>query len=467
MQNFTKRVSHRPIENLNYTHGELIMLGSTITSEGSNAYKSNSSIEQDHRRQGDLVVEGFKSLVRKYHPYGRRDAYPRSIQGTLSVDQVNLKMDSLNQLPTNLLSLGQQMISLVRSLMGDQLISDPSSALKLIGNIQPTLDKSMKQIQSALCVICPKPLPSPLTRNNDQHSKEFKSFRMDRLHQLIRKKSIMGLIRVCNKSYELIQQLELSTEKYEGPIDVLFARRILIDYASEFVEGLVSTRTWLFKSEFDLVQHAWPLQTEKLDEQLEELLCLTNLTSNKEEDGSIESEPLSKPVIQLSKSLIPIFKLSRLFFKKLSKRGMNMKKLPFTELRSDQLEFLSESSANVHNHVKEILELLETSHAVDARFIRDCLIQRADKIDCIFETASSLIHIYIVPHVPDTDGFPVQNYYRSWLVSWRTQFSLAMQHLTDAPKLLENPGLESPNSSSSFLDLPFNQLSIAEGNQQQ
>ncbi|POW04288.1 hypothetical protein PSTT_10503 [Puccinia striiformis] len=439
--------------------------GKICTSEGLVASKSNSSIEQDHRRQGDLVVKGFKRLFGKYHPFSRRDPYYRSIHGTLSADQVNLKMDSLKQLPFDLLSLGQPMISLVQLLVGDQLISDPNSAFKVILNTQSALDKAMKKIQSAIYVICPKPLPSTLTRNNDQHLKELKSFRLDHLYHLVTEKTLFETVLVFNRSYELIQQLELSTEQYEDPIDVHFATRLLLERAHLFAKGITSAYMWLVGSEFDLVQQDWALQTDKLDERLKELLCFINQASNNEEDRSSGSEPPSKSLIQLSRSLIPIFKLSRLFFKRLSKRGMNMKKLPlFTELRSDQLEFLSESSANVHNHVKEFMRLLRMSYAGDEGFICDCLIQRADKINSIFETASCLIHIYIVPHVPDTDGFPIQTYYRSWLVSWRTQFSLAMQHLTDAPKLFENPGLESQDSSSSFLDLPFNQLTIAEEN---
>ncbi|POW11165.1 hypothetical protein PSHT_08492 [Puccinia striiformis] len=232
------------------------MLGSTIsTSEGLVASKSNSSIEQDHRRQGDLVVKGFKRLFGKYHPFSRRDPYYRSIHGTLSADQTR------------------------------------SSAFKVILNTQSALDRAMKKIQSAIYVICPKPLPSTLTRNNDQHLKELKSFRLDHLYQLVTEKTLFQTVLVFNRSYELIQQLELSTEQSEDPIDVHFATRLLLERAHLFAKGITSAYMWLVGSEFDLVQQDWALQTDKLDERLKELLCFINQRQTKKRTDHLGANP--------------------------------------------------------------------------------------------------------------------------------------------------------------------------------
>ncbi|WAQ86314.1 hypothetical protein PtA15_7A40 [Puccinia triticina] len=62
----------------------------------------------------------------------------------------------------------------------------------------------------------------------------------------------------------------------------------------------------------------------------------------------------------------------------------------------------------------------------------------AEKFESCFESSVLLIAFYIVPLIPDTNGFPTQKYYQSWLTTWHLQLSLAMQNLRAAAKLFGN-----------------------------
>ncbi|POW07415.1 hypothetical protein PSHT_09947, partial [Puccinia striiformis] len=43
-----------------------------------------------------------------------------------------------------------------------------------------------------------------------------------------------------------------------------------------------------------------------------------------------------------------------------------------------------------------------------------------------------LISVYFLPIVPDIDGFPTRNYYKSWLASWKASFIIAINSFVDA-----------------------------------
>ncbi|POW13862.1 hypothetical protein PSTT_03431 [Puccinia striiformis] len=136
-----------------------------------------------------------------------------------------------------------------------------------------------------------------------------------------------------------------------------------------------------------------------------------------------------EPVIHLAKLLIPIMKLSRLFFNKISVRGINTKRLPlFTEMCSEQIESLAMSHGSVSSSFVHILSLLDAADRAPGVVPHVHFIGSVRCLKNIFEAPLLIVLLYLVPAIPDTDGFPIQNYYKNWLITWNTQRILATEN---------------------------------------
>ncbi|KAI9608444.1 hypothetical protein H4Q26_004626 [Puccinia striiformis f. sp. tritici PST-130] len=84
----------------------------------------------------------------------------------------------------------------------------------------------------------------------------------------------------------------------------------------------------------------------------------------------------------------------------MSKRGMNRKRLPpYTKMNSNQIE-----------HLRPIARLAEN------------LVSR-------FKPTLLLVMIHFLRVMPETDGLPDRNHYKSWLLTWSTQIVLATHNL--------------------------------------
>ncbi|WAQ81289.1 hypothetical protein PtA15_1A629 [Puccinia triticina] len=96
------------------------------------------------------------------------------------------------------------------------------------------------------------------------------------------------------------------------------------------------------------------------------------------------------------------------------------------QMSSDQLKSLGELASVVAVHLrclimavalgKDIYGFTSSTHREMAKRLAEC-----------FEAALALIRLHFLPLVPDTDGFPGQNYYKAWLTTWHTQLALAIQ----------------------------------------
>ncbi|EFP75943.1 uncharacterized protein PGTG_01274 [Puccinia graminis f. sp. tritici CRL 75-36-700-3] len=386
------------------------------------------------QRQGNLVVERFEALDEEYSAEGEPFPYHRSIEETFSADQLNFKRGLLNQLHSHLLpALGRQIGSLSRLLDPSRLRSEPGLTLNLILSIQSELNHTLKQIQSALYIVCPYSAASTSTRTNDQHRREFKSFRIDGMFDLIAKYSTMtAMSLIFSEANALLKQLDLSTKPYEvyelEMTDIPSIVSSIADNTADSWKAIELTIEWLQGSELNLVQLRWPEEIRAINETLQTLLSLTDSTSTSNEHDELSGITLlSKPAIQLAKSLTPIVKLSRLFFNKLSKRGMNRKRLPlFTEMRSDQLKSLAGLAREVSYNLGKISESVRKTSTVRDNTTSVQCTRLAEKIETRFESSVLLISFYFVPLIADTD---VQNYYKTWLATWFLQLNLAMQKL--------------------------------------
>ncbi|KAA1114926.1 hypothetical protein PGT21_027449 [Puccinia graminis f. sp. tritici] len=404
---------------------------------------SNTSGEEKHWPQADLVVEKFKSLVKQLgvEPINNEDPHSSVIQDNLTINVVDAKKDLFRKLHSNLIpQLRRQMTDILPPLDPIHLIEDPSAQLEIILGIQSELERTLNQIQSTVATLCPRQLPYTC-RNNDQHRKEIKSFRVEGLYNRIMEDLLPDVLWFCDGSGDLIRKMKLTSKKFTGHPDVTSIRKMILDQASLFFEAVDLTNVWLEGSEFDLVQYDWPKEIRGINEELERLLSLINGTAHLEQRNRM-SGPLSDPAVQLSKSLLPIFKLSRLFLNKLSHRRLNRKRLPlFTEMRSDQLQILGDLAANVGLEFYEVLEVLKVVDRPGDFFARVNCTRIATKLEDEFESALFLIPIYFLPLFPDTEGFPIQNHFKAWFVTWYTQFSLAIQNFLEAAESFDDGAL--------------------------
>ncbi|POV96354.1 hypothetical protein PSHT_15178 [Puccinia striiformis] len=363
---------------------------------------SKRSRKEDHRQQGDLVVEAFNSLIAKCKAEdddssATRDG--REKYDGLVIDQIDLKSDLLFQLHSSYLpQLRHQITTLSESLKPSDLLKNPHSKFNFISEIQ------LYVLQYALT-----------------------SCFLD------------AIICVFYHFGDLIRQLKLTTQKHDCKADLASVREDIlceVDHSLFMIEEAI---TWVNGSEFDIVQVGWRNEKREIGESVQELLSMIS-PANPATKGEKQSErkPLSESATQLAKSVVPVMKLSRLFFDKMSRRGMNQKKLPlYTTMSSHQLNTIDELAQNIEGRLTTILRGLgdaDTYHEPDTS---ELLTEVVQEIEAHFDAGILLILLHFVPIIPDTDGFPVQNYYKDWLATWNTQLSIAVNNHLEACKIFE------------------------------
>ncbi|KAA1065588.1 hypothetical protein PGT21_004249 [Puccinia graminis f. sp. tritici] len=398
------------------------------------------SKEQQLRQQGDLVIQGYKDLADKTSSFLHKHnellyltrSRPASFQNAVSIDQAHLKKGLLVQLQSSLVpQLQQQIFTTLQLTNPYDLTKDPGLQFKCILEVQAELNPILDQIFSATDVLCPGPLPSPSIRTNDQYLKELKPFRIRALYDHLTGCFLKQIFKVCNDSYDLIQQLKLSTKKYEGEVDLASARYYLNaegDYCLQLIERAINC---LEGSEFDVVQVDWRYNQSVINGHLRELLRRINPTTPLDEQNSMPGpQTLSEPVVNLTKSVLPVIKLCRLFFNKLSERGMNRKRLPlFTTMCSYQLNLISRLAGDIAGKLDRILSILRAADTTLNENIIRSLTKTVKALETHFETPFLLILLHFLPIIPDTVGNPVQNYFKEWFAIWNTQFTLAIKNL--------------------------------------
>ncbi|KAI9624369.1 hypothetical protein KEM48_008951 [Puccinia striiformis f. sp. tritici PST-130] len=133
-----------------------------------------------------------------------------------------------------------------------------------------------------------------------------------------------------------------------------------------------------------------------------------------------------EPVIRLTELLIPIIKLSRLFFNKLSGSGVHKKQLPaHTEMNSKQMKCLYGSAQDVARDVSKLLNLLYAAevtrwNTLDTRMFSGA----AGTLASRFEAPKLLFLVHVIPLIQEID----LDYYENWFATWNTQFGLAINN---------------------------------------
>ncbi|KNF00785.1 hypothetical protein PSTG_05925 [Puccinia striiformis f. sp. tritici PST-78] len=359
--------------------------------------------EVEHQRlreQGDLVIEGFRNLISKYSsPAAWRSdrASIEEVMSNLSIDENGLKEKTLDRLQMTLPILKRHLTRLSTTL--DPYNSQQETELKFqsILRIQPKLESTLEHAKCYVALFYPEPT-SPPARTNDQRLQRLKSCRLQRLRSTF----IEACPRICwslEAAINLVQQMQ----KQDSPEE--FKRRSeehrgLTRYVEEATLLIDSTMECIAGSDWDLALKYWQRELGGIEGLLGEIV-------------------------------------SRLFFNKLTIRGINTKRLPlFTEMSSAQIEYLVQAHRTLSNRLKNIVFHLYEADSDPGTVSHNVFITNAHHIKVRFEAPLLVVLLYLVPAIPDTEGFPTQNYYKRWFNTWNTQRILAIDNFINFARSL-------------------------------
>ncbi|KNE98459.1 hypothetical protein PSTG_08198 [Puccinia striiformis f. sp. tritici PST-78] len=392
--------------------------------------------EQEPQRlveQGDLIIQEFGKLIDRYNDtidLHQNRVTIEEAMSSLSINEDGLKDMFPDSLQLILQHLKSHIIGLLRTPDPSNSHSQQATELKFkcISDNQPKVEWIMERIRYLVVVFYPEPTTARV-RTDDQHLRRLKSCRLRSLRSTFLEACRL-ICRSFGAAIELVKLMKLkespeqfkrlSQEHRRLTYHVKMAA-LLVDSTIESIEG----------SDWDLAVKSWQVEFEGNQDLLKSMMTLIEPETDILETGDRESvaKYVREPVIHLAKLLIPIMKLSRLFFNKISVRGINTKRLPlFTEMCSEQIESLAMSHGSVSSSFVHILSLLDAADRAPGVVPHVHFIGSVRCLKNIFEAPLLIVLLYLVPAIPDTDGFPIQNYYKNWLITWNTQRILATEN---------------------------------------
>ncbi|POV96320.1 hypothetical protein PSHT_15199, partial [Puccinia striiformis] len=137
------------------------------------------------RAAGELVIDGFESIRRKYGS-SRLPPDQAYIQGppyTLPIGRIKVESNVilLKELLSDLLPLlARQLGTLSLLLNPEEIRKDPGSNLMRLLELQPALHLNMTRVTNSIALISPRPLQT-VDRVDDQELKRFKSYWLNEL----------------------------------------------------------------------------------------------------------------------------------------------------------------------------------------------------------------------------------------------------------------------------------------------
>ncbi|KAH9457411.1 hypothetical protein MJO28_011713 [Puccinia striiformis f. sp. tritici] len=396
-----------------------------------------SDIPED-QLQGDLVRQGFARLATKCTRNDRRAwAAPGH---SFSVGPVDAKKTILTHFKSSLTSLLQQLLVMSFLLELSDLWNQRGPVLKTVLAVQSALEVTLDLIKSMSYTLCTEEVDLTFHQLDDQNDEVAKMFRLSGLDKSLTQNAFKNMRKFFSASSKLILRLGLSTETSNHPDDTSDTQSRLVRYGTRSRDAIECAMRWLDGSELDLVQRSWPDDIDEIDSILDEFRMWTH-PSNKIEQGNRSPRPAqqfgryppSEPALQLAKSLIPVIKLTRLFFKKSYDWGLNSKRQPlFTKMSSDQLESLASAARSCGADLDEFRSALMYER-VPENFPRDMFKADIRSLQSELDTAMLLIVLYFVP-----DEFPAQDPFKAWLIDWYTSFNLAMYNFEKRTGSVDN-----------------------------
>ncbi|KAA1099889.1 hypothetical protein PGT21_023891 [Puccinia graminis f. sp. tritici] len=374
---------------------------------------------------GDLVIQGFGKLKDKYQTHRSTNQVAGTTQAVIN-DRANSREIHYDRLHSSLLpQLKEKLVTISRLLEPQDIWEEPEARLRRLLEIIPELDSTLSQIHFSTLIVCPGTLFSA-SQTNDQDLKEFKTFRLIKLKGTI-DHMLWNLCSVCNSASIHIEIIELST----GGLFMHVNESSFYGSYRQALRWIRFTISQLKGSELDVVEECRKIPVLSIDKLLQDTLSI--LTPSAPKTRYFQRKLTQQAIIELTKLSIPIIKLFKLFFKKLSREGMNNKKslkLPlFTQMNSNQIEALSQSAGKISGDLSELVRLLTQADLTLAREPNTIdnrpIIKIAERLPTHFDGPLLSIVLYIVPLI---DPLSDQDYYHTWFVTWNILINCAIHN---------------------------------------
>jgi hypothetical protein len=358
-----------------------------------------------------LAIQGFRRLVEyvKSGPTGTALA-------DLSIDHhLRSKEDTFADLhSTHLPLLKEQISSLSQAMKSpDKLRQDPGPTFELILAIQPKIVQSWDQIIHAINHIFPVQAPQP-NLAIDSELEEFKFYRLSGLNRYIRTNLKTSIQRFCDNACLLIGELLQSR----------ITRPVVMDRHSHHLDGSIdSAIVWFKGSELHLLNGYWQAAIGDIKIAWRNLLIVVDPGNSR----------TRRPFAELAKPFIPLLKLIKLFFDKISKLGLTKRGVrSCTGMSTDQLFLFENLAIDIAELILGSVCSLQEPRGEEPELTRQDLLQDLKELPVLFQRVVLLLDLYLVPLFPDINSLSAQKYFKSWFVTWYTLFFQATNNAIQA-----------------------------------
>ncbi|KAH9448713.1 hypothetical protein MJO28_015170 [Puccinia striiformis f. sp. tritici] len=409
--------------------------------------KTDASEELDYLHMGYEAAAGGRLSDKYRDPDDQnRDAIPSEFE-LLSMDATTKSKERLfNDLQYHLLpALHLHLTNISRILTPSYLCARFEGTTKRVLGIHLETERMIDSIRSHINLLCPVgSIPKAPHRDDDQHHKQFKSFRLRSLRAQFAQVSRL-IFFMLREAYSILKDLIIRPEtNYSSPY--------LSEVIVEVFDYINCTIECLKGSELDIVQCFWRLELKKFVHKVSHIRLFVvdigySIKDHQRYGVSNGEAPTQMLVyessIQLANVATTLVKLSNLFFAKLSTRGINRKRLAYsTEMSSQQIESLAEFIGKVEDDIDRLIGLIGFAYEGtidDLAELSQDLVNIALKLKSRFDLPLHLILLHLLPLVPDTDpGSPTRSYYKDWFATWNTQRILATENFINLAKSLKN-----------------------------
>ncbi|KAI7951674.1 hypothetical protein MJO28_007358 [Puccinia striiformis f. sp. tritici] len=386
----------------------------------------------DTQHQGDLVILGFENLISKYD---QRTSQTPAFQTPLSetrrqIKLMNSKKDSLTRLYRHLLPLAQRQIRRLSELLV-RIDSDeePGSQLKLVFELQPELDHVLDQI----CAIREAAFLEALS---DSHSSgaedpgEHANLRLAGLNG-ISCNLLPKLVTYFREFCDLIKQTKFSSSgTTNNHTDINSSKTSVIGLRDQICEEIEEIGNNFLASDYDTSD----LVIFDLDSQLTHCMLL-KARIFVPIPGLLSREHDPAPLV---KAAIPVLKLTRLFFKKISHPDMVIElQYPISDYAHKELKILRDLPGIVVSGLAELFDILRKPFIITWTALRLSTQAHPDQPYGIVENIKicfrrALVALKLVTcELPYHNGFFNHRYFERWFRTWDTLFTISINNLLD------------------------------------
>ncbi|EFP80181.1 uncharacterized protein PGTG_06137 [Puccinia graminis f. sp. tritici CRL 75-36-700-3] len=336
------------------------------------------------------------------------------------IEQLRSKNTLRSRLDSDLLPSINEQCSRLAGLPRDppHVGQDPALYLKIIAEIQANLHQTLPQTIQTINALFPNPMPKPDNETNDQGFNEFKIYRLYHLDASIRTDLKDGLKSLFSEFHRILRDFK----------DGGHTSPCLIEFTGCKINQTIDWAISLSKaSELSLIWTLWKNEIPECDEEFEGMLIQMGPTRLL--DGEHEAL-LSPPAVELGTSLIPVFKLSRLFFNKLSQERVTKEDVAsFTEMSSAQLSSLDGWIEQIFSSIASMHFSIKNADQDDPVNTSAAIIDELETLKALFRSYQLLIDKYILPNLfPNSLDLSSRVYFKDWLDSWTTSFSKAIHN---------------------------------------